>query len=293
MDTYCTIKAVGSVETVKKAVEIAFERIEDIDSVFDVYSAGSPLSKFNNEKVELSNPEIISVLKAAQEVSRKSKGSFDVTVLPLIKLWGFHSDSFNVPDSHTIVHYLELVDYRGLKVEDSLVTKESGEIAIDLGGIAKGYAISEAVKALKANGIESALIDAGGDIYALGEIDNRFWKIGVQNPRGDDLIEILNIKNAAVVTSGDYERFFEVDGVRYHHILDPRTGYPSRSLISVTVLMKDPILADAWSTALFVMGPDEGMEIVESTSDMEAIMITPDLKLLYSSGIKENLTFER
>ncbi len=123
----------------------------------------------------------------------------------------------------------------------------------------------------------------------MGKLKEKDWKVGIRNPRGEGVIGVVEVSDLAVVTSGDYERFFEKDGVKYHHILNPKTGYPARGLTSVTVISPDPVFADAWSTALFVMGKEKGLELVEKTPNAETLMVTTEGEILYSSGLKENV----
>jgi thiamine biosynthesis lipoprotein len=181
------------------------------------------------------------------------------------------------------------VGRQNLVIRDGKLTKLRTDMAIDLGGIAKGYAAGEALKVLKKEGQTSALIDAGGDIYALGLNNGRPWKIGIRQPSGKGILGALELSDASVSTSGDYERFFEKNGVRYHHIFDPRTGYPASGVRSVTVVSKDATLADGYSTALFVLGPERGMKLAESNGIFEAIMITDDRQVLMTPGLAGEL----
>ena len=229
---------------------------------------------------------MVSLIETADSVSMQSGGAFDITVFPLIKLWGFYEDTQHVPGEEELKRVLEQVDYHNLSVKNGTLYKQHAPVMIDLGGIAKGYAVKEAVRVLKADGISSALIDAGGDIYALGMINGKPWKVGIRNPRGEGVIGVLEISDLSVVTSGDYERFFEQDGVRYHHLLDPKTGYPARGLTSVTVVSADPALADAWSTALFVSGKEKGIELAERIPQIEALFVTSEGDILKTSGMK-------
>jgi thiamine biosynthesis lipoprotein len=197
-----------------------------------------------------------------------------------------------VPEPVEIEAAAALVDY-SLMENDYAAGKvflPSSGMALDLGGIAKGYIVDRGLELLARSGIGHALLNAGGDIGILGpKPDGSPWRIGVKHPRRDDeLIAVISwLKKGAVVTSGDYERFFEEDGERYHHILDPRTGYPARNLLSATVVAPTAIEADALSTALFVMGPQRGLELVESLPGVEAILVTPQLELLISSGLQD------
>jgi thiamine biosynthesis lipoprotein len=162
-------------------------------------------------------------------------------------------------------------------------------VRIDLGGIAKGYGVSQAATVLKKAGVTSALIEAGGDVYALGKKGSRLWNIGIKNPRGEDLLGYVEVEDLAVLGSGDYERFFVQDGRRYHHIFNPKTGYPAEGLCGVTIIHPDPMLADAWNTALFVLGPEKGLKMVEEMPDTEAIMVKTSGEVLYSSGFEGRL----
>ncbi len=284
MDTYCTITVPGSPE-VLPAIEAAFARIEEIDRKFNALRSDSPLYAFNRFTKPIVDEEIVSLVGTSLRVSEQSAGAFDITVYPLVEAWGFYSDTPALPDSARIDRILPVVGYEHIAVESGKLTKNNEHVQIDLGSIAKGYAVGEALRALKQKGIQSALIDAGGDIYALGTIHGKPWKIGIRNPRGEGNIGALELSDMAIVTSGDYERYFEREGIRYHHILDPRTGYPARGLASVTVISPDPTLADAWSTALFVMGREDGREAMEKVSGIETLMVTTGGEKFFTSGM--------
>ena len=284
MDTYCTITVPGPPE-VLPAIEAAFARIEEIDRKFSALESDSPLYAFNRFNKPIVDEEIVSLVGRALRVSEQSAGAFDITVYPLVEAWGFYGDTPALPDNARIGRILPAVGYEHLAVEDGKLTKNGTHVQIDLGSIAKGYAVGEALRALKQKGIQSALIDAGGDIYALGTIHGKPWKIGIRNPRGEGNIGALELSDMAIVTSGDYERYFEREGIRYHHILDPRTGYPARGLASVTVISPDPTLADAWSTALFVMGREDGREAMEKVSGIETLMVTTGGEKFFTSGM--------
>lgn len=286
MDTYCTIQVQGNHQA-GKAIEKAFERIEEIDKKFNVLNMTSILYHFNQRNTPITDKEIIGLIETAINISKESNGAFDITVYPLMECWGFYNESHILPEKEKIKKCLKTVGYQNLQIKNMQLTKANNSVKIDLGGIAKGYAIREAVNVLKSEGIKSALIDAGGDIYALGTLKKRKWGIGIRNPRGDGIIGAIKVNDTAVVTSGDYERYFERDGIRYHHILNPKTGYPSRELASVTVLAPDPVLADAWSTALFVMGKEKGLELAEKLQEIETFMVTADGQEICSSGLKD------
>lgn len=282
MDTYCTIKIPGGTE-VLDVIDTAFDRMAEVQRTFDSLDPESPIHAFNDENVTITNPEIVALIKTALEVGDESGGAFDITVFPLVNLWGFFGDSPAVPDREKIDELLNAVDYRHLSIKAGTLVKDDARVKIDLGGIAKGYAIREAVAVLKKAGITSALIDAGGEIYALGTNKGKPWKIGIRDPRGEGTVGVLELTDCTVATSGDYERYFEKDGKRYHHILDPKTGYSAEGITSVTVVTDDPAVADAWSTALFVLGKEKGRELMERNKFLKVLMITQDGEFISSN----------
>lgn len=286
MDTYVTLYAVGPEEKTSRAMDLALDRMQEVDEKFNPLNPQSPLHAFNHQGVPISDGEILRVIRVALKVSDASGGAFDITIAPLIELWGFYGDSPHLPRDQEIKDALQNTGYKHLLLRDGKLEKGKTGIAIDLGGIAKGYAVQQAANVLLAEGVSSALIDAGGDVYALGKKGRKFWKVGLRSPREEDLIGYVEVEDLAVMGSGDYERFFMKDGNRYHHILDPRTGYPARGLSAVTLIHSDPMLADAWCTTLFVLGLEEGLELVEKMPGMEVIMITTKGEKFTSSGLK-------
>jgi thiamine biosynthesis lipoprotein len=222
-----------------------------------------------------------------------TEGAFDITIEPLIALWGFYGDAPALPDDTAIQACLRKIGYKHLRIVDGRLVKDDAAVRIDLGGIAKGYAVAQAIDVLKAKGISSALIDAGGDVYALGQRGAELWKVGIRSPRGDEILGFMEVHDMAVMGSGDYERFFMHNGRRYHHIFDPRTGYPARGLRGTTLLHTDPMLADAWNTALFVLGPEKGRALVEKLPAMEAVMISDTGKVMLTSGLADALVINR
>ena len=211
MDTYCTIQVPGDVDVIP-AIEKAFVKIEEIDVKFNTLNPESPVYAFNNFNVPIEDEEIIALVQTALQVSQKSDGKFDITIFPLIELWGFFTDSPKLPYREKIEEILKTVGYKDIIVENGKIMKKNVGTKIDFGSIAKGYAIGEAKKALVEAGIKSALIDAGGDIYALGTNNGKPWIIGIRNPRGDGVVGALELSDVAVITSGDYERVFEEGG---------------------------------------------------------------------------------
>ncbi|MCP4353715.1 MAG: FAD:protein FMN transferase [Desulfobacterales bacterium] len=289
MDTFVTISAEGPEKIISRAIELAFDRMQEIDTKFNIHNPKSPVFAFNNRGTPITDPEILDVIRAALEVSRKSDGAFDITISPLIELWGFYGDSPHVPQDSEIKECLGRIGYNNLVIKNGILEKQIDNMRIDLGGIAKGYNIREGARVLKENGVTSALIDAGGDVYAIGRKSDRLWKVGLRNPRGKELMGYVEIEDRAVMGSGDYERFFMNSGKRYHHIFDSKTGYPASGVTSINLFHPDPMLADAWCTAIFVSGHEKGLELVEKMPDMEAVMITVSGDRLYSSGMKDKI----
>lgn len=292
MNTYCSVQVYANKKLAKESLKKVFSRLEEIDRKFNVYRPGNELYKFNQDGTPIEDREIINLVRIALKVSEESNGAFDITVYPLMNLWGFPTKSEvtpHVPSKEDILKVLKKVNYRNLVIKSNMLYTLKKGVGIDLGGIAKGYAADEVVKILKSMGINSALIDLGGNIYAFGKYRGRLWKVGIKNPFGEGIMGVFEASDLSLVTSGVYERFFVENGVKYHHIMDPETGYPTRNFESVTVICPSSTLADAWSTALFVIGPEKGLKLVETKKDMECIMVTPKGEILCSKGLKEKL----
>ncbi|MFP4153854.1 MAG: FAD:protein FMN transferase [Alkalispirochaeta sp.] len=243
--------------------------------------AGTPLTV---------SPDTFEVLTAAHRYSELSSGAFDLTIWPLVRLWKIGSGGTEVPPAEEIAAARELVDYTRLDLPDEnrVVLRDEG-MGVDVGAIAKGYAADEAEEILRQAGVEHALLDFGGNILVIGaKPDNTPWRIGIQRPDAERsrYVGILRTADRTVVTSGAYERFFVQDGVRYHHIIDPRTGYPSRNgLEQVTVIAERSIDADALSTAGFVLGLVDALELFETISGVEGILVTDDKEVYVTSGL--------
>ncbi len=272
-----------------------FDRIKEIDRKMAVQKEESEVSEINREagvRAVSVSEDTFRVVERAVEISRVSGGAFDITVGPLVQLWGIGTERAGVPEEEEIKALLPVVDYRKIQLnrEELSVFLEERGMALDLGAIAKGFAVDEAVEVLGRNGVERGIINLGGNIYAYGEKpEGKPWRIGVQNPEGKPgtYIGILEVINKTMATSGVYERYFIRDNTRYHHILDPETGYPVRNgLESVTVLAEDSMDADALSTAVFCLGLQAGMELVERSDGTEAVFITDDKTVILSSGLQ-------
>lgn len=291
MDTYVTIYAVGPKQETSRAIKMALDRIQEIDVKFNHLNPQSPLNAFNLKGTPITDPELLKLIRTGLEVSRLTDGAFDMSVTPLMELWGFYSQKYRVPAPQEIKECLKKVGYKHLLLTSGSLTKDMSGVKIDLGGIAKGYAISEAVRVLKAQGIKAAIVDAGGDIYALGrKSKNKLWNIGIKNPRGEELLGYIETEDRAVIGSGDYERFFIKDGKRYHHIFNSKTGYSTEGITGVTIVYPDPILSQVWAKIPFIMGRDKGLAFIgEKMPDMQVIVVSSSGQISCSDYLKQNL----
>jgi len=243
----------------------------------------------NGKPVKVSE-DTAAILRCAAEISENSSGAFDITIAPASTMWDFTSGKVELPDTEALAAAAALVDYSKVQLEGNTVTLPEG-MMIDLGGIAKGY-IADKVKAyLEERGVEHAILSFGGNIVAIGKKpDGKDWKVGIQDidkPTGEYMLVVAN-RGGSTVTSGIYERGFEVDGVRYHHLLNPKTGWPEQNeLASVTILSESSMEGDALATAAFILGKGKGLELIESLPGIEAVFIERDRKVTYSSGAGE------
>lgn len=286
MGTLVQIRTVNESMTEKElssAVDKAFEVMEEIDRLMSNYKEDSDVRRVNrlkkNERMRLT-PQTFDVIQRAKEFGKLTSGAFDITVEPLLGLWGFYSGGVSrLPDHDEIKKALELVGYDKIvldKEKETIGFTKEG-VRIDLGGIAKGYAVDKAIEVLKNYGIRNALVKAGGDIFANGRGNaSSGWRIGVQHPRKENnLLATLELENKAVATSGDYERYFIVDNKRYSHIIDPRTGLPKSNIpASVTVIARDSTTADTLATAIFVLGPEKGIKLIEFMTGVEGMIVS-------------------
>lgn len=277
----------------KNSVNLAFDEIKNLENIFSSYIPTSDVSKINANAglgPVVVSPLVIDVVSKALEISKKSGGAFDISMGAMGGLWKI-TDGGTVPKQSDITKKLKLVNYRNIIVDKNLNTVELKQkgMRIYLGGIAKGFIVGRAIKVLKTEGIKWGMVHAGGDMF-LFNVDREVKKdfvIGIQHPRASDkLIGSINVVEGSVSTSGDYERFFIEDGVRYHHILDPVTGYPATLTRSVTVVSDDPMLSDSLSTAVFVMGSEKGMKMIEDLDGVEAMIMDLNGNIHLSNGME-------
>ena len=296
---------------VEKAFNDVLKEVNRLDYLMSNYKEESELSKIN--KNAASEPtycdnELAYIIEESLKYSDITDGAFDITIGPLMKKWGFFKGQGKIPDKpdkEELESVLESVSYKNIIIEEEMkkslfrdpsivktVFFKNPGTQIDLGGIGKGYAVDMATRILKGNRIKSALINFAGNIYAYGTPPGKeSWVIGLQHPRkSEGILSSFEVKDKAVSTSGDYEKFFIINGKRYSHIIDPRTGNPVKDIVSVTIVADNATRADALSTGVFVLGLDKGMELIENLPDIEGIIIyernNSDLKIKISSGLK-------
>lgn len=277
MDTVMTVSAYGS--SSKAAVRAAQEEINRLDALLSAQNKKSNVYRLNQEKTLIVSDDMLSIINSSLEINSLTDGAFDITTQPLSALWGFYSGlEKRVPSEDEIKSVLEAVGSEHIKINGSKVTLDD-KSSIDLGGIAKGYASQRAAKIFEEKGITSALISLGGNVRAVGKKpDGSMWKVAVTNPDDkNSSVGTLSVCDKAIITSGDYQRYFVENGKTYHHIIDASTGFPADSgLRSVTVVSEDDCLADALSTALFVMGIDRGAKLCRNNSDKFGAVFVAD-----------------
>lgn len=297
LGTVCSVSLFDSKE--KALLPAAFSLISQLENKISKNIPDSEISKLNRNAgispVILSEP-VFQLLTMANKFSILSEGMFDVTIDPVVELWGIGTDHAAVPPLDKLEHAVSLVDYRKVVLDSagSSAFLPEKDLAVDLGGIAKGYIADRVRDLLVSGGSGGGIIDLGGNILVFGKKpDGSDFRIGIQDPFGGrgSSIGVLTMKEGSLVTSGIYERFFEQDGKKYHHIFDVKTGYPvDNSLAGVSIMTQESASGDALSTAVFVLGLEKGIELVEGTDGVEAIFITKDKEVYISSGLKESFT---
>jgi thiamine biosynthesis lipoprotein len=272
------------------AIERVFAEMRRIDALMSTYRPESELSRLNANAAAAPvriSPELFDLIERSLEYSRLTDGAFDVTYASVGYLYDYRAGRH--PDSKAIATALPGVNYRNLKLarESHSVRFEKAGMRVDLGGIAKGYAVDRGIEILRAAGFERAMVNAGGDTRIIGDRFGKPWVTGIRHPDDEQRVALrIPLTDAALSTSGDYERFFEEGGVRYHHILDPKTGDSARKLRSVTIIGPDATRTDALSTSVFVLGPEAGLALINRLDDVDAVLITPEGKVLYSKGLE-------
>lgn len=294
MDTYMTLTAYG--EHAQEAVDKAAERVEALDALLSTGNENSEIYQLNQNGEATLSEEGGYLVERALELYKKTEGAFDIAIYPVMQAWGFPTQDYHVPDDDTLKEKMALADASKVNYDKDTrkIFFDQDGMEIDLGGIAKGYTSSQIMQIYQDCGVTSGLVNLGGNVQALGcKTDGSKWRVAIQSPDDtEEYLGILEIEDQAVITSGGYERYFEEDGVTYHHIIDPAIGYPADSgLISVTIVSDDGTLADGLSTSLFIMGEEKAAQFWRENSDeFEAIMETSDGELYVTEGIADSLT---
>jgi thiamine biosynthesis lipoprotein len=302
-----TDKAMGTFVTVwfwtdkeadaAKAAESLFKEMKRIDTVMTTWTETSEVSKVNaaaGKKPVAVSAETFEVIERAQDIAKKSGGVFDISVGAFKGMWKFDEDmDGTLPDPKDVKKRLALIGYKDIvldKKRKTVFLKKKG-MSITLGGIAKGYAVDKGAQLLRKAGFNDFMLQAGGDMYVAGKKGNEPWVVGIRDPRGTELFAGMPIENHSFSTSGDYERGFVKEGVRYHHILDPRNGQPARTSRSVTIRAKDAFTADAWSKVMFIVGWKAGMDIIKKykLTDFEVVWVDDKNEVHMTPAIEKEL----
>lgn len=294
MDTYMKVDAYG--ERAEEAVDAAVREIERLDALLSTGEESSEVSKINKNGGGTLSTDTAYLMEWSLELYKDTEGAFDIAVYPIMQEWGFADGEYKVPSEEKLQALLEIADASGIhyneETREAVFEKEG--MAIDFGGIAKGYTSSKIKDIYREYEIESGLINLGGNVQAVGgKTDGSSWKVAIQDPDGgEEYLGILEVRDKAVITSGGYERYFEQDGITYHHIIDPSNGYPAQNgLTSVTIISGDGTLADGLSTSLFIMGLDKAAEYWKNHRELfDAILLTDTGELYVTEGISDDFT---
>jgi thiamine biosynthesis lipoprotein len=298
MGTECEFKAFSADEAlVDRAFARGFAEFDRIEALTTSWRPTSEVSRINEaagKKPVKVSPDTLAILEKSAWVSGLTDGAFDVTVGVYKGLWKFDEDrDGSLPEPKEVERRRELVSWKDVVIDRrkrTVMLRRPGQ-AINLGGIAKGYAVDAAVKAIRKAGLRDFIVKAGGDLFAAGRKGDRQWRVGIQDPRAPhgQIIFELPVTDQAFNTSGDYERFIIRDGVRYHHILDARTGFPARAVRSVTLLAPDAFTADALDTALFAVGAERAMKIAAGIPGLELVIVDARNQVHVTPGLKDRL----
>lgn len=295
LGTVCRITVTD--ENAQTALENGFRAIVDVENAISRTKLESQISQINQQAgispVSVT-PEIFHLIKTSLYLAQISNGAFNPAIGPLVDLWGIGTEYARLPESEEIEEICKLCNWRDVELDEATYSVFLPKVgmALDLGGIGKGYAAEQVLESFPAS---HALINLGGDILVSGGKPNgSAWSLGLQDPFAAQGVHFMIIegKDIAVVTSGPYERYFEQNGIRYHHILDTATGYPSETGISsVSIIARDPMLADALATAVYVMGKEQGMRLINELDGVEAVLVTQEGTVIVSAGFHTNNFF--
>lgn len=277
----------------QELLQQGIEEVTRLENLLSVTKPESDIAKANKNGDTPLSEETASLLQIAKDLNQETNGLFDITVYPAVKTWGFTRDKNRVPNTEELTTLLPLIDSNAIQIRDNTVTLKKG-MEIDLGGIAKGYAADTVANLLEEKGCTGGILSFGGNVKTIGtKPDGSLFQVAIQDPNNaTNALGTLSVGgNTAVVTSGDSQRYFEQDGVKYHHILDPRTAAPAKSdLSSVTVVCASATRADAFATALYIMGLEEGLSFVNQKEDIEALFVTKQGEIKLSNGLQQTFT---
>jgi thiamine biosynthesis lipoprotein len=290
MDTYMTVTAYG--KNAENAVDEAVDEINRLETVLSAQKKESDIYKLNQTGSGTLSEDTKDIVSEALKINKTTNGAFDISIYPLMVKWGFTTQKYNVPLKREISKLLKNVDSSKIEFDEKSSSIKLGKnMKIDLGGIAKGYTSSRVMQIFKDCGVTSGLVSLGGNVQALGtKTDGTDWQIAIENPdKSSDYIGVVSVKDKAVITSGGYERYFEKNGKTYHHILDPKTGYPAESgLKSVTIVSDNGTLADALSTSLFVMGKEKALDYWrEHKNEFDTVLVEDNGNITITDGLKK------
>ena len=293
MDTYMTVTAYG--EHASDAVDKAESEIKRLDALLSTGKETSEVYQLNQDGEGVVSDDTAYLFERSEKLYKQTKGVFDISIYPVMDAWGFPTENYKVPSEeelHTLLQNVDASKIRYDKKTKKITLPEN--VKIDFGGIAKGYTSSRIMDIYKKCGVTSGLVSLGGNVQLLGtKPDGSDWKVAIESPEEDgSYLGILQAKDKAVITSGGYERYFEENGKKYHHIIDPSTGYPAdNGLTSVTIVSEDGTLADGLSTSLFIMGKEKAEKYWKKYSDkFDVILLTDDNKLYVSEGIANDFS---
>ncbi len=283
MDTYMEITAYG--RNSENAVEAAVDEIERLDALLSTGSAASEITMLNQNKTAVVSEDSAYLLRRSMDLWKSTGGAFDITIYPVMKAWGFAGDTFRVPTDQELKRLLDFVDSSQIAYDEETKTVVLPEqVEIDFGGIAKGYTSARVSQIMEEYHIKSAKLNLGGNVQTVGtKADGSLWRIAIKSP--DDTfpyLGVISVEDKAVITSGGYERYFEENGIIYHHIIDPKNGKPAQNgLVSVTIVCEDGTLADGLSTALYVMGKDDAITYWKAHKNEFDAVLFDDTGMLY------------
>lgn len=296
MDTYMSLTAYGM--DAEEAVKKSKKEIQRLDNLWSISSKEGEIYNINHNGSGVVSADTAEILERAATIYNSTNGAFDITVYPLMKLWGFTTGNYKVPKESEIKETLTLVNQTQINLDTEAKKVTLGKKQkIDLGGIAKGFTSNRVMEIWKKSGITSGMVTLGGNVQVLGsKSDGSPWKVGIRNPESTegDMVGILQVTDCAVITSGGYERYFEEAGKEYHHILDTRTGYPAENgLISVTIVSQDGTLADGLSTALFVKGKEGALAYwKQHKEEFNAVLVEENGEIYVTEGLEDCFSSE-